>query len=301
MTAMETSVRQRRRETDATEAERAVAVLEARGLTYETSTRRLLDGVDLTIRAGEVVALVGPNGAGKSTLLKLLAGDLVPTGGEVRLDGRLLAGYPARDLAMRRAVLPQQTILQFAFTAREVVEMGRSPHEGRGRDRRRHGELVVAAAMERTETDDLAPRTYPTLSGGEQARVSLARVLAQEAPVLLLDEPTAALDLRHQGLVMEVARDLAAAGAAILAVLHDLNLAAVYADRLAILCRGRLAAADAPDRVLTAGLPSAVYGCPIAVGTHPVRGCPLVMPLPTGRETTQPRDHRPSASELGRA
>jgi iron complex transport system ATP-binding protein len=256
-----------------------VVALEARGASYVAAHRRLLDRVDLSVRAGEVVGLVGPNGAGKSTLLKLLAGDLVPTEGEILLDGRPVAGHSARELALRRAVLPQQTILQFAFTAREVVEMGRSPHRERGRERR--GELVVRTAMARTDTVDLAQRTYPTLSGGEQGRVSLARVLAQESPILLLDEPTAALDLRHQQLVMEIACDLAADGAAVLAVLHDLNLAAAYADRLAILCAGRLAAVDEPAKVLTAGLLSEVYGCPIAVGTHPVRGCPLVMPLPT--------------------
>ena len=141
-------------------------------------------------------------------------------------------------------------------------------------------ERIVVAAMDRTETVPLASRSYPTLSGGEQGRVSLARVLAQDAPILLLDEPTAALDLRHQGLVMEIARDLAKNGASVLAVLHDLNLAAAHADRLAVLCDGHLVANDEPWAVLTERLLSEVYGCPIAVCPHPVRGCPLVMPLP---------------------
>jgi len=224
------------------------------------------------------VAIIGPNGAGKSTLLKLLAGDLLPSAGEIRLDGVPLASYSAHELSLRRAVLPQQTILQFAFSSREVVEMGRSPY----RERRgsRVGERMVVTAMTRTETTPLAARTYPTLSGGEQGRVSLAQVLAQDAPILLLDEPTAALDLRHQGLVMEIARELASTGAAVLAVLHDLNLAAAHADRLAVLCDGRLVANDEPWAVLNEKLLSDVYGCPIAVCPHPVRGCPLVMPLP---------------------
>ena len=262
--------------------------LAARAVGYEAASRRLLDGVSLDVRPGEVLALVGPNGAGKSTLLKVLAGDLAPSEGTILLDGRPVADYPARDLALRRAVLPQQTVLQFAFTAREVVEMGRSPHldEARGRARRGRtgehgGDRVVAGVMARTETAPLAPRAFPTLSGGEQGRVTLARVLAQEAPVLLLDEPTAALDLRHQQLVMTVARELATGGAAVLAVLHDLNLAAAHADRLAVLCGGRLRAVDTPWAVLTEGLLSEVFPCPIAVHRHPVRGCPLVLPLPT--------------------
>ncbi len=252
--------------------------LAARSATYATATRILLQEIDIVLRPGEVVAVIGPNGAGKSTLLKLLAGDLVPTGGDILLDGRPLSRFSAHDLSLRRAVLPQQTILQFAFSAREVVEMGRAPH----RERRgsRVAERIVVAAMERTETRSLESRSYPTMSGGEQGRVSLARVLAQDAPILFLDEPTAALDLRHQGLVMEIARELASQGASVLAVLHDLNLAAAYADRLAVLCDGHLVANDEPWAVLTERLLSDVYGCPIAVCPHPVRGCPLVMPLP---------------------
>lgn len=264
------------------------ASLDAIGLSYETTSRALLRDVDLSVRPGEVVAVIGPNGAGKSTLLKLLAGDLVPTTGEIRLDGKPLSDHSAHELSLRRAVLPQQTILQFAFSAREVVEMGRSPH----RERRgsRVGERMVVTAMARTETTPLGARTYPTLSGGEQGRVSLARVLAQDSPILLLDEPTAALDLRHQGLVMEIARELAGTGAAVLAVLHDLNLAAAHADRLAVLCDGRLVANDEPWAVLNEKLLSEVYGCPIAVCPHPVRGCPLVMPLPHG---LPPRSAKP--------
>ncbi len=254
--------------------------LVAHHATYATANRTLLQEIDLAIRPGEVVAVIGPNGAGKSTLLKLLAGDLVPTSGDILLDEHPLSGYSSHELSLRRAVLPQQTILQFAFSAREVVEMGRSPY----RERRgsRVAERIVVAAMDRTETVPLAPRSYPTLSGGEQGRVSLARVLAQDAPILLLDEPTAALDLRHQGLVMEIARELAANGASVLAVLHDLNLAAAHADRLAVLCGGHLVANDEPWAVLTERLLSDVYGCPIAVCPHPVRGCPLVVALPQG-------------------
>ena len=253
----------------------ASPAIEARGVVVRASERLLVDGVDLIVHAGEVLALAGPNGAGKSTLMKALAGDLVPDSGEVLLEGQPIGRLAVRELARRRAVLPQQTLLQFAFTAREVVEMGRGP---RGMDD--HGASVVEQAMARTDVLGLADRTYPTLSGGEQARVTLARVLAQETPILLLDEPTAALDLRHQQLVMEIARDLASTGAAVVAILHDLNLAAAHADRIALLHGGRLVACDRPWQALEPLLLSEIFDCPIAIGKHPIHGCPMVMPLP---------------------
>lgn len=253
-------------------------VIEARSLSVVIGANTLLDDVSFDVRGGEVLALVGPNGAGKSTLLRAVSGDIEPTAGTVLLDGKETAAYHPRELALRRAVLPQQTFLQFAFTAREVVEMGRGARTGR-LERERDDE-VIADAMERTETNTLANRTYPTLSGGEQARVTLARVLSQEAPILLLDEPTAALDLSHQQMVMEIARELAASGGAVLAILHDLNLAAAYADKLAILHHGRLVASDEPWKALDPALLSEVFDCPIAVARHPMRNCPLVLPLP---------------------
>ena len=251
-------------------------MLEAHSVSYRVGQAVLVDGVSLTLARGEVLALVGPNGAGKSTLLRLLAGDLSPGGGEVALDGRPLSAYRPGELARLRAVMPQQTVLQFAFTALEVVLMGRNPHlRGREADR----DLAIAeAAMAGTDCLHLADRSYPTLSIGEQQRVTLARVLAQETPVLLLDEPTASLDIRHQELVLQVARERATGGAAVLAVLHDLNLAAAYADRVAVLSRGRLAACGAPWDVLTEGLLSEVFEHPVAVMRHPLRDCPLVMP-----------------------
>ncbi|HEY7035822.1 MAG TPA: heme ABC transporter ATP-binding protein [Thermomicrobiales bacterium] len=251
------------------------AALAAEGIGVSIRGRWLLRDVWLAVAPGEVVALVGPNGAGKSTLVRVLAGDLAPTTGRVTLDDRPIADFRPRDLALRRAVLPQQTVVQFAFTAREVVEMGRGPR------RNDDDEAVVAASLAKTESTHVADRIFPSLSGGEQARVSLARVLAQEAPLLLLDEPTASLDLRHQQLVMEVARDLAAHGAMIVAVLHDLNLAAAYADRIALMHDGRLVADGPPWQTLTEPLLTAVFACPIAVAPHPVRGCPLVIPLPS--------------------
>jgi iron complex transport system ATP-binding protein len=250
------------------------AALVAEGIGVSVRARWLLRGVSISVSPGEIVALVGPNGSGKSTLVRVMAGDLEPTTGSVMLDDRPIGGFRPHDLALRRAVLPQQTIPQFAFTAREVVEMGRGPHRG-------NDQTVVAASLARTESSHVADRTFPSLSGGEQARVSLARVLAQEAPLLLLDEPTASLDLRHQQLVMEVARDLATEGAMIVAVLHDLNLAAGYADRIALMHDGRLVADGPPWQTLTEPLLTEIFACPIAVTEHPVRGCPLVISLPT--------------------
>ena len=252
--------------------------IDIRAVSVEISGRRLVDQVTMSVRQGEVLALVGPNGAGKSTLMKVVSGDLPPTHGDVLIDGRSISDFQPKDLALRRAVLPQQTFLQFSFTTREVIEMGRSARQGRAE--RERDEEVVGAAMARTETVELQQRTFPTLSGGEQARVTLARVLAQEAPILLLDEPTAALDLSHQQMVMEIARDLAREGSTVVAILHDLNLAASYADKMAIMHHGKLATFAEPWEALDPVLLSDVFDCPIAVARHPVRNCPLVMPLP---------------------
>jgi iron complex transport system ATP-binding protein len=256
-----------------------MTMLEAESVSYRAGAATLVDGVSLALARGEVLALVGPHDAGKSTLLRLLAGDLAPAEGRVLLDGRPLSSYRPGDLARLRSVMPQQTVLQFAFSAREVVMMGRAP-------RLRGGETaadwaVVEACLARTDSLALAERSYLTLSGGEQQRVTLARVLAQETPILLLDEPTASLDLRHQELVMGVAREAAAGGAAVLAVLHDLNLAAAHADRVAVLSRGRLAALGPPREVFTEGLLGEVFEYPVVVLPHPLGDYPLIVPRGT--------------------
>jgi iron complex transport system ATP-binding protein len=230
----------------------------------------------LTVSPGEVVALVGPNGAGKSTLLRTLAGDEPATAGRVLLDGRPIESYRPRALARRRAVLPQQTVIQFAFTAREVVEMGRSPHGG---DEEADA-AIVRRSLEETDAAHLGERIYPSLSVGEQSRVSLARVLAQTAPILLLDEPTAALDLRHQEMVIGLCRRIANTGGTVVIILHDLNLAAGFADRVVLLCDGRVVADGPPAATMTEALLTEVFACPIAVVPHPVRDGPLVLPLP---------------------
>ncbi|NEA18004.1 heme ABC transporter ATP-binding protein [Streptomyces halstedii] len=249
---------------------------EARGLGILLGRRQVLDAVDLTARAGEVVALVGPNGAGKSTLLAALAADLPAGSGEIRIDGRPAAAWSPPELALRRAVLPQSAALSFPFPVEDVVRMGRAPWAGTARED--EDDVAVASAMEATEVTRFAARPFSALSGGERARVALARVLAQRAPLLLLDEPTAALDLRHQELVLRICRERAAAGDAVVVVLHDLGLAAAYADRAVVLRDGRVAVDGPPAEVFTGELLGEVYRQPVEVFPHPRTGAPLVVP-----------------------
>ncbi|MET7408609.1 heme ABC transporter ATP-binding protein [Streptomyces parvulus] len=238
--------------------------------------RPVLDGVDVRVRAGEVLALVGPNGAGKSTLLGALAADVPAAEGVVRVHGRPAGEWSAPELALRRAVLPQSASLSFPFPVAEVVRMGRAPWAGG--EREAEDDAAVAEAMARTEVAGFAGRPFSALSGGERARVALARVLAQRAPLLLLDEPTAALDLRHQELVLRLCRERARVGDAVVVVLHDLALAAAYADRVAVLRAGRIAAEGAPAEVFDEDLLSEVYDQPVEVLPHPRTGALLVVP-----------------------
>lgn len=252
------------------------AAVEAYGLRVRLGQRTVLDSIDLTARAGEVLALVGPNGAGKSTLLAALAADLPAESGGIRIDGRPVTDWSAAELALRRAVLPQTAALSFPFPVADVVRMGRAPWAGT--ERADEDDPAVAAAMAATEVTEFAARPFSALSGGERARVALARVLAQRAPLLLLDEPTAALDLRHQELVLRICRERAAAGDAVVVVLHDLGLAAAYADRAAVLHGGRIAVAGPPAEVFTGQLLGEVYRQPVEVFPHPRTGVPLVLP-----------------------
>lgn len=247
----------------------------AAGVGVTLGGARILDGVDLAVGSGEVVALVGPNGAGKSTLLAVLSGDLEPADGTVTLDGVPLAEHSARALARRRSVLLQHQGLAFGFRVEEVVRMGRAPWHRT--EREDDDDRVVAESLERADVSGLGRRHFPTLSGGEQGRTSFARVLAQETPVVLLDEPTAALDIRHQEAVLSVARETARGGASVVVVLHDLSLAAAYADRVCVLSRGRVRADGAPAAVLTSALLTEVYEHPVDVIEH--AGSLVVVPV----------------------
>jgi iron complex transport system ATP-binding protein len=246
------------------------------GAGYDVDGATLLDGVDLDVRAGELLCVVGPNGAGKSTLLGLLAGDLDATRGAVAYDGVPVAALPVTGLARRRAVLLQEHRLSFPFSVVDVVRMGRAPWQGT--DAEDADDAAVGEALAAGDVRHLADRRFPTLSGGEKARTAYARARAQATPVLLLDEPTAALDIRHQEMVLAQARDLARAGSAVVAVLHDLSLAAAYADRVLLLGDGRTRAIGTPAEVLRPDLLGDVYRHPVEVLVHPRTGDLIVLP-----------------------
>jgi len=241
--------------------------------------REALRGVSLTAQSGEVTAIVGPNGSGKSTLLGAMTASL-PYRGQVSLNGRDIKKLKPWELAGERAVLPQASRLAFPFTVIEVVRLGLQ--SGTAGDRPE----VPMQALARVGLAHYANRTYQELSGGEAQRVMLARVLAQVwAPVedgqprwLLLDEPVSSLDIAHQLQVMEIARNFARAGGGVLAVMHDLNLTALYADRVAVLAEGQRLACGAPAEVLTDDILSRAYGCALRVSSPPPVGIPYVLP-----------------------
>ena len=238
----------------------------------------VLEDVCLEVRAGEVLGVLGPNGAGKSTLLAALCGELAPTEGLVLLDDQPLNQWKGPERAQRLAVLPQTSTLDFAFRVEEVVGMGRLPHQtGRMRDAQ-----IIQDALETADVGHLAGRSYLALSGGERQRVHLARVLAQLWPgqngqTLLLDEPTSMLDPLHQHTTLKAIRAFADRGAAVLIILHDLNLAARYCDRLLLLEQGRPRALDCPQVVLQPDELKAVFGLDVLVQPHPELGCPMVI------------------------
>jgi iron complex transport system ATP-binding protein len=213
--------------------------------------RRVLEGVELSLRAGEILVLLGPNGAGKTTLLRALAGTLAPASGAVRFDGRDLASLDRGALARAVAVVPQDTPITHGFSVREVVAMGRAPHQGRWMRASPEDDAVVDDALARCGLRDMAARPFAELSGGERKRVLVAQALAQRTPVLLLDEPTASLDLRRTLDLFEILADEARRGVAVAAIVHDLALAARVADRVALLFGGRLAALGGVDEVMT--------------------------------------------------
>ncbi|MGO1949220.1 MAG: heme ABC transporter ATP-binding protein [Mycobacteriaceae bacterium] len=221
----------------------------------------ILHGVDLTLHPGEVLGLIGPNGAGKSTLLAALSGDATPSGGSVLLAGRNYGDYGPREAAQHRAVMLQDPRVSFAHLVRDVVEMGRSawPRDP-ARDAR-----IVDDCLHEVGMGDMQDRDITTLSGGERARVAFARVMAQQAGCVMLDEPTAAMDIAHQERTMHSVRRLASRGAGVIVVLHDLNLAARYCDRLALLSEGGIVATGTPDEVCTADRLSGVYDWPVSV------------------------------------
>lgn len=232
------------------------SILSIKNLGVEVEKIPLLDSIDLELNSGEVVALVGPNGAGKSTLVKAIAGTQKYASGHIHFHGRAIDFWHEQGesemLARHMAVLPQQSMLNFPFTAHEVVELGRTPHDSGSEEDAK----IVNEVLKYLDAEHLADRLYTNLSGGEQQRIQLARVLAQiwrpasQARLLLLDEPSSYFDLAHQQLLVGIVRELASRGVAVIVVLHDLNLAMSCADKIAVLCCGRLEAVGKSEDVL---------------------------------------------------
>lgn len=238
--------------------------IEVTALNVNVGTKQLLSDISFTARRGEVTGLIGPNGAGKSTLLAALSGDLTPSSGTISVGGLNPSLGDAKTMARRRAVLLQDVSVSFEFLVRDVVAMGRRPW--RGEVDGSYDELVIDAALEATDTVALADRDIVTLSGGERARVALARVLAQQTPIIFLDEPTAPMDIRHQEQVLSLLREIAhAAGTAVVVVLHDLDAAAAYCDHITCLSGGRIVADGSVDEVYTDETLTMIYGWPVEV------------------------------------
>lgn len=254
-------------------------MIEARDLSLAYGGRTVLDRVSIAIRPGQLTVLAGPNGAGKSSLLKALSGEVEPAAGAAFLDGRDLRQFQPARLSRRRAVLPQSSQLAFPFTVAEIVRLGLEAGGHRQRPE------AVRSALARVGLAGFGGRSYGELSGGEQSRVHLARVLAQAgAPVetgepryLFLDEPVSSLDIRHQVEVLAIARDFALGGGGVVAVLHDLNLASGFADRLVVLSNGRVAADGTPRQVLTDALMEEVFGVKLRIGAVPPADIPFVL------------------------
>lgn len=257
--------------------------LVAKKACLERDRTRLCFDITASFTGGELVAVVGPNGAGKSSLLSLLAGDTEPVEGSVVLDDQPLHGVAPLELARRRAVLTQTNIVAFPFTVREVVAMGRFPWAARKVSD--DDDRIVAAAMDACDIAHLANRRITKLSGGEAARVALARVLAQETPVILLDEPTASLDIKHQEMVMDMLREKAQGGTLVIIVVHDLEAAASIASRLLVMSNGRVVADGPPQEVLSSQLLSEIYEYPIEVAANGDTGLLEIRPNRSKRKS----------------
>lgn len=248
--------------------------------------KALVHQMSLEVHTGEVLAVIGPNGAGKSTLLKAICGDLKPSSGTIKMNNRDLADWSLSERAKNRAILTQNVPLNFTFSALEVVLMGRSPHL-KGRESNRDYEIAYQA-MALAQVDHLHDRIYTSLSGGEKQRVQLSRVLTQiweaqpESPrYLLMDEPTNSLDLTHQHTTLKIARDFASQGVGVLTILHDLNLAAEYADKVLLIQDGKRLAYGDPFTVLNTENIANAYQMETIITEHPISKRPLIVPITT--------------------
>ncbi len=232
----------------------------------------------LALHPGEIAGLIGPNGAGKSTLLRIAAGVLRPRSGQVMLGGNLLARMERREVAKRLGYLPQEIAAQFDFRVEELVGLGRFPHVSGFAALSRKDREIVDRSIRQTELENLRERPLSQLSGGERKRAFLASVLAQEPEILLLDEPTVALDIHHQVRFFRLLRELARKGLAVAVVTHEVNLAALFADRIVLMRNGTYLAEGTPRQVLTEDAIRNLYGTDILLHRHPQSGLPIVLP-----------------------
>jgi iron complex transport system ATP-binding protein len=267
-------------------------MLRLENLTLAYDREIILNGINLTVRAGEILSLIGPNGSGKSTLIRAMSSVLKPKGGKISLDGKDVSTLKRDELARIMAVVPQNPNLPPAFTSFEIVLLGRTPHLGLLRYESGRDFDLVWKAMEITQTQHLAERRVGELSGGERQRLTLARALAQESKILLLDEPTANLDINYQIETLEIIRGLCLGEdlAAVMAM-HDLNLAAQYSDRLVLLNEGRIWAEGSPEEVITAENAKEVYKAEVCIYPHPINGIPYVLITSKDSPNQRPATH----------
>ncbi|QCR21139.1 heme ABC transporter ATP-binding protein [Pontibacter sp. SGAir0037] len=257
-------------------------MLIAENISYARGKKQILEKVSLQLEPGVFTAVLGPNGAGKSTLLKLVSKETGGHTGSIRLNGKSLADYTARELALVRAVLPQSVHVNFPFKAREIVQLGRLPH----REALKKSIRVTEEVMDATGIRHLADRNYASLSGGEQQRVQLARVIAQlkgssrQPRFLLLDEPTSSLDMAQQHSMLHIAREMCRQDIGVLAILHDMNLAAQYADELLFLKKGKTVAQGRTADLMQEEVLEATFAHPVQVMCHGCSNRPFVMAIP---------------------
>ena len=253
-----------------------------------SARRTVIDALDLELPAGQVTAIVGPNGCGKSTLLASLARLHVPDRGAVLLDGHDIQRLPAREMAQRLALLPQETLAPEGLTVAELIRFGRQPHQSLFKQWSRDDRRVVDEALAAADLHALADRPLDAMSGGQRQRAWIAMAIAQQTPLLLLDEPTSALDLGHQLEVFELIRDLAAAGKTLAMVVHDLVSACRFADYLVAMLDGRIVAAGRPSDVVTTALVRDLYGVECTLMQDPATGSPLLTNIRSARHSAGP-------------
>jgi iron complex transport system ATP-binding protein len=261
-------------------------MIKASNISVRLSGSQVLHNVSFEAQAGHLTAIVGPNGSGKTTTMRAIAGE-ARYDGVASINGHDIATLKPWELAMKRAVLPQATVISFPFTVREIVRMGLAVG---GAARPEEIERIARDALEAVDLAGFAGRFYQELSGGEQQRVQLARALCQiwdplqngEPAFLLLDEPVSSLDIRHQLTIMRLARDFCSRGGGVVAIMHDLNLTAMFADHMVMMRSGRVHAAGKPHDVMTDDVMESVFGCPMRVNTTPTNAVPFVLPHTAG-------------------